>query len=164
MQQGTFASEKMLVLQRFQACDTVLLKQKMNIFDYFTPKNETYYLTDDMTIRQALEKFDFHKFSVVPLISEKGKYITTVSEGDILRHIKSNADFDIQAAERVPLMDIEKYRSYKACTHDVPMSEIFTLALDQNFVPIVDDRGLFIGIVKRKSIMMYLLENNAKEQ
>ena len=136
----------------------------MNIFDYFTPKNETYYLTDDMTIRQALEKFDFHKFTVVPLISEDGKYITTVSEGDILRFIKNNSDFDVQTAEHVPVIDIEKYRSYKACTHDVSMSEVFKLALDQNFVPIVDDRNLYIGIIKRKNIMMYLLENNKEEQ
>lgn len=135
----------------------------MNIFEYFTPKTETYYLTDDMTIRQALEKFDNHKFSVVPLITDGGEYVTTVSEGDILRYIKNDADFDIQIAEHTLLRDIEKYRPYTACTHDVSMEEVFKLALDQNFVPIVDDRNLYIGIVKRKSVLLYLLEKNTEK-
>lgn len=132
----------------------------MNIFEYFTPKSETYFLTNDMTIRQALEKFDYHKFSIVPILDEDGKYITTVSEGDILRFVKNKANFDIQIAEHVSIMDIEKYRPYKACTHNVSMDEVFKLALDQNFVPIVDDRNLYIGIVKRKSVMLYLLKEN----
>ena len=57
----------------------------MNIFEsnFFTPKSETFFLTEDTTIRQALEKFDFHKFSVVPLIRADGTYLTTVSEGDM---------------------------------------------------------------------------------
>lgn len=128
----------------------------MNIFNVFTPKSETYYLTADTTIRQALEKFDCHKFNVVPLISKDGLYVTTVSEGDILRYIKNHANFDIDLAENTMVMDIEKYRPYQACTHEVDIMEIFRLALDQNFVPIVDDRNSYIGIVKRKSIITEL--------
>lgn len=130
----------------------------MNIFEnhFFTPKSETYYLTEDTTIRQALEKFDYHKFSVVPLICKDGTYLTTVSEGDILRFIKNQADFDIHQAENVPVRQIEKYRPYQACRHNVSEKEIFRLALDQNFVPIVDDRNSFIGIIKRKSILNLL--------
>ncbi|MDO5441505.1 MAG: CBS domain-containing protein [Bacillota bacterium] len=127
----------------------------MNIFgnDVFTAKSETNYLTEDTTIRQALEKFDYHKFSVVPIIDSEGAYVTTVSEGDILRYIKNQAHFDITQAENTLILQIEKYRPYKACRHDVSEEEIYKLALEQNFVPIVDDRGLFIGIIKRKNIL-----------
>lgn len=133
----------------------------MNIFEnnFFTPKSETIYLTDDTTIRQALEKFDFHKFSIVPLIDKDGIYLTTVSEGDILRYIKNQANFDIRQAENVSIREIEKYRPYQACGHTVPEREIFKLALEQNFVPIVDDRNAFIGIIKRKSILSYLYKD-----
>lgn len=127
----------------------------MNIFEnnVFTFKSETNYLTDDTTIRQALEKFDYHKFSVVPIIDNTGAYITTVSEGDILRYIKNEAHFDIAKAENTYILEIDKYRPYVACRHDVSEEKIFKLALEQNFVPIVDDRGLFIGIIKRKDIL-----------
>ena len=129
----------------------------MNIFEhhFFTPKSETYFLKDDTTIRQALEKFDFHKFSVVPLIENDGTDLTTVSEGDILRYIKNQADFDIRLAENVLVTEIEKYHPYQACRHDVSIEEVFRLALNQNFVPIVDDRYSYIGIIKRKSILNY---------
>ena len=125
----------------------------MNLFRYFTPKAETAYLTADSTIRQALEKFDHHKFSVVPLIDRDGLYLSTVSEGDLLLYIKNKAGFDISAAENVLLTEVDKYRPYEACRSDVPMDEVIRLAMNQNFVPIVDDRGMYIGIVKRKAIL-----------
>ena len=61
----------------------------MNIFTYLTPKNNTYYIVDNISVRQAIEKFDFYKFSVVPVIDENGKYINSISEGDLLSFIKN---------------------------------------------------------------------------
>ena len=129
----------------------------MNLFQYFTPKSSTFYLESDATIRQALEKFDHHKFTVVPLLEPGGHYLSTVSEGDILRFIKNEAHFDITVAEKTRLAEIEKYRPYRACTIDVPFDELTRLALEQNFVPVVDDRGSYMGIVKRKEIIKMLL-------
>lgn len=132
----------------------------MNLFNYFTPKTETFFMECNSTIRQALEKFDFHKFSVVPLIDSEGRYITTVSEGDILRFIKNTAHFDMNKAEKVRICDIELYRPYKACKSNMPIENIFKLALEQNFVPIVDDRGSYIGIIKRKTILDAMYKKN----
>lgn len=128
----------------------------MNLFNYFTPKSETFYIKANSTIRQALEKFDTHKFSVVPLIDSNGMYVSTVSEGDILRYIKNDANFDISIAEHTLIADIEKYRPYRACHTGVSAERIIELALEQNFVPLVDDRGVYIGIIKRKTILEYL--------
>lgn len=131
----------------------------MNLFEYFTPKSETYYLDSDATIRQALEKFDYHKFSVLPLVDPDGKFVSTVSVGDILRYIKNKAGFDIGTAETELVINIDRYRPYSACTTDVPLDEVMRLALEQNFVPVVDDRGSYIGIIKRRAILNYLYEN-----
>lgn len=128
----------------------------MNLFDVFTPKAETYYLTADMSLRQALEKFDYHKFSVVPVISEDGKYLTTLSQGDVLRYIKEQQHFDLNELQTVKITEIERYRSYEACKHTIEMQDMLKLGLQQNFIPIVDDRGMYIGIVKRKAIIMLL--------
>ena len=38
------------------------------------------------------------------------------------------------------------------------MSELIEQVKEHNFVPIVDDRGCFIGIIRRKDILNYLLE------
>ena len=77
------------------------------ILSILTPKKITFYLNENSTIRQALEKFDVHKFSVVPLVDDEGHYAGTLSEGDILRFIKNDVHFNIDDAEGVSIKDIE---------------------------------------------------------
>lgn len=129
----------------------------VNLLIFLTPKSETLYLNQNSTVRQTLENFDIHKYSVVPLIDDNGFFVSTISEGDILRFIKNSCKFDISVAEKMKIKDIELYRPYKALPISTPMDEVVRLALEQNFIPIVDDRGVYIGIVKRKSIIDFLL-------
>ena len=131
----------------------------MNILSYLTPKRATFFLDNKATVRQALEKFDIHKFSIVPLIDENGKFVSTISEGDLLRFIKNNCNFDIKMAENTRISAIEKYRPYKALKISTPKEEIIRLSLEQNFVPIIDDRGAYIGIIKRKTIIDHLFNS-----
>ena len=127
-----------------------------SIIQLLTPKKVTHFILNTSTIRQALEKFDAHKFSVVPLLDKDGHYVGTLSEGDILRFIKNNAHFDISIAENVTVDSIEHYRPYKCLKVDATIEEVYALALDQNFVPLVDDRDFYIGIIKRKDVLMHL--------
>lgn len=135
----------------------------MNIITLLTPKKKTFYLDSNATIRQALEKYDYHKFTVVPLIDKEGHYIETLSEGDILRYIKNNCHFDLGIAETELLENIEKYRPYKALDISSSIQDVIKLALEQNFIPMVDDRGMYIGIIKRKGIIKYFYENFKKQ-
>ncbi len=137
-----------------------MTKIKFNIFSYLLPKNQTYYLSNKTSIRQALEKFDYHKFSVVPIIDEEGNYISTISEGDILRFIKNHHNFNLKEAEDTLLMNVDRYRAYKSLNINASVDEVYNLALEQNFIPIVDDRNKFIGILKRKSILEGLTNLN----
>ncbi len=132
----------------------------MNVFNFLTPKNKTQYLQYNSTIRQALEKFDYYKFTTIPLIDSEGKFVTTLSEGDILRYIKNDCNFNIAKAESITIDQIEKYRSYQALTINTSIDTIIRLTLQQNFIPIIDDRGIFIGIIKRKTIIDYLFEKH----
>ena len=129
----------------------------VNLLIFLTPKSETLYLNQNSTVRQTLENFDIHKYSVVPLIDDDGFFVSTISEGDILSFIKNSCKFDISVAEKMKIKDLELYRPYKALPISTPMDEVVRLALEQNFIPIVDDRGVYIGIVKRKSIIDFLL-------
>ena len=36
------------------------------------------------------------------------------------------------------------------------MDEMMMRAMDQNFIPVVDDRDYFIGIITRRDIMRYI--------
>ena len=127
-----------------------------SIIPLLTPKKATFYLLENSTIRQALEKFDAHKFTVVPLLDEEGHYKGTLSEGDILRFIKNQANFNLAFAENIYVKDIDHYRPYKCLTVNSSLMEVYALALDQNFVPLVDDQDHYIGIIKRKEVLLYL--------
>ena len=123
---------------------------------FLTPKKVTQFISDKSTVRQALEKFEAHKFNVVPIVDEFGKYVGTISQGDILKLFKEIDDFNLEASEGIKIMDIERYRSYSPLRIDAEMMEVFTLSLEQNFVPIVDDSDTYIGIIKRSDIIKYL--------
>ncbi len=129
---------------------------EMNILAFLTPKDKTFYLDNESTIRQALEKYDYHKFTVIPLIDETGHYVTTISEGDILRYIKNQAHFDVKVAEDTTLDKIEKYRAYQALDINCSIKDVIELSFSQNFIPMIDDRGMYIGIIKRKDIIQHL--------
>lgn len=131
-----------------------------NILTFLTPKINTHYISSNSTIRQTLEKFDVHKFTVVPLIDEEGYFISTISQGDILSYIKNTCDFNITIAESEYIKNIDRYRPYKALPISTPLKEIIELSLEQNFIPIVDDRGVYIGIIKRKTIIEYFFNIN----
>ena len=60
----------------------------MNLLFFLTPKAEVAYLYDDFTLRQAIEKMEYHRYSSIPILNRKGEYVGTITEGDLsLIHI-----------------------------------------------------------------------------
>lgn len=131
----------------------------MNVLFLLTPKKDVDFVYDDDTVRQVIEKMQVHRFSVIPVLGQDGTYKATVSDGDILRFIYE-CNFDKEVAESRYFKEINLYRPYKALSIDANIGEVLEEATNQNFIPIVDDRNVFIGIVKRKEIIKYYLELN----
>jgi len=130
----------------------------ISIMNFLTPKSVTTYMFNNYTVRQALEINDQHKFQVLPIIDRNGYYVSTVSEGDLLRHIKHMGDFNIYETANDRLDDVEKYRPYKAASVDTDYKVVLQLLLEQNFVPVVDSRNIYIGIIKRRTMIEYFLK------
>ena len=127
-----------------------------SIISLLTPKKITFYILNTSTIRQALEKFDAHKFTIVPILDKNGKYRGTISQGDMLRFIKQKGSFNLEEAESISIKEIERYRSYRSLKIDAEFVEVLALSQEQNFIPIVDDSDTYIGIIKRSDIIKYL--------
>ena len=98
----------------------------------------------------------FHKFTVVPVLNSDGEYVGTISEGDLLRFIVAQDGIDKEECESILIKDIDKYRSYTAVKVDASFDEIYEASLIQNFIPIVDDRNVFIGLIRRKEVVSYI--------
>lgn len=127
----------------------------MNILFFLTPKSEVAFIYDNESLRQALEKMEYHKYSALPMISRQGKYIGTITEGDMLWGIKNQYSLNLREAENVPVTSIPRRLDNRPVSADAAMEDLIDKALNQNFVPVVDDQKNFIGIITRKDIIKY---------
>ena len=132
----------------------------MNILFFLKPKATVTVLTTDCTLRQALEIMDKSGYTAGPLIDEDGKYVGTISEGDFLWFFKSLGIFNIKDAEKVSIKAINRRRDNLPIRIDEDMSNLINMSKTENFIPVVDDRDVFIGIVTRQDIIDYFLKNN----
>ena len=138
----------------------------MNIAYFLLPKNRVAYLYDDYTFRQGLEKMRHHGYTAIPVISRDGKYVGTVSEGDFLWRLLSDEQDSQRACsmkdmEHLQVHDILRENQYLPVRITVSMEELLSSAMNQNFIPVVDDTGSFIGIVTRKDIIRYFAEGKS---
>lgn len=130
----------------------------MNVLMLLKPKKTVKYIYDTNTLRQGLEKMRAHSYTAIPVISEDGKYVGTVSEGDFLYYMVDLHNNKIIDPEHHRVSDIIRKEFNPAVRIDVTMEELLNRALNQNFVPVVDDLGTFIGIVTRQDIMKHFIE------
>ena len=138
-------------------------RRQMNILFFLTPKSEVAYINDDDTLRQALETMEFHKYAAVPIVNRQGRYIGTLTEGDLLWGIKNKYDLSLRDAERIRITEIPRRSDNKPVLADSDMEDLIDKALNQNFVPVLDDQKNFIGIITRKDIIKYLCKEKEKE-
>ena len=126
-----------------------------NILFFLTPKAMCAYLYDDYTVRQALEKMESANYAALPILNRRGEYRGTLTEGDLLWAIKNLCYMDMRQAEARRIMEIEHRKDYVPVRVNTNMHDLVHRASSQNFVPVVDDKETFIGIVTRGNLMKY---------
>ena len=127
----------------------------MNILFFLKPKSELAYIYDYHTLRQALEIMEYHKYSSVPILNREGKYVGSITEGDVLWSLEKLNILSIKDAEDISIMKIERRLDYQCVTAESNMEDLIGKAMEQNFVPVVDDQEHFIGIITRRDIIGY---------
>ena len=131
----------------------------MNIAGLLLPKSMVAYLYDDFTLRQGLEKMKYHGYSSIPVISRTdNRYVGTVSEGDFLWYLVDGMKCmeqsrDIRETEDLPLREVLRIDKNPPVRIDTKPCDLIERAPRQNFIPVIDDRECFIGIVTRKAII-----------
>ena len=132
----------------------------MNVAFFLIPKSQVTYLTEGSSFRQGMEKLHHHGYTALPVVSQDGKYLGSISEGDFLWNIMSMGSIDPFDLEDARIDDIisDRIRSVRVTT---PIQALWDKLLDQNFVPVVDDRDMFMGIVTRRSVMAYLMNRKS---
>lgn len=133
----------------------------MNIIFLIKPKCDTAFLYTDDSVRQGLEKMFYHKYTAIPVIDHEGIYHGTITEGDFLWNIlgkapeKSSLTQDFHDLEHHAVSDLIRADFNPPVRVSATMDDLLQCVMDQNFVPVVDDRGVFVGIITRKDVIGY---------
>lgn len=148
----------------------ILYRQKqgmgrfMNILFYLVPKSELAYIYDDYTVRQAMEKLEYYRYSSVPIINRKGSYVGSLTEGDILWGLKERGIMDVKETEELLVRQLKRCRDNEPVNINCDMEDLILPSMNQNFIPVIDDNRTFIGIVTRRSIISYCVEKSKKKE
>ena len=126
-----------------------------NILFFLTPKAMCALLYDDFAIRQALEKMEVAGYAAIPILNRRGEYRGTLTEGDLLWAMKNMCYMDMRQAEARRIMEIPRRKDNVPVRITASMQDLIERASHQNFVPVVDDYGAFIGLITRKAIIKY---------
>lgn len=126
-----------------------------NILFFLLPKAMCAYVYDDYTVRQALEKLEASGYAALPILNRNGEYRGTLTEGDVLWALKNLCYMDMRQAEARRIMEINRRRDNVPVRVTTSMHDLIHRASTQNFVPVVDDKDAFIGIVTRSAIVKY---------
>ncbi len=126
-----------------------------NILFFLHPKAMCAFVYDDFTIRQALEKMEAAGYAALPILNKRGEYRGTLTEGDLLWALKNMCYMDMRQAEARRIMEITRRKDYIPVRVTTGMHDLVERASNQNFVPVVDDKDTFIGIITRSAIIKY---------
>ena len=125
----------------------------MNVLMLLKNKEEVAYLYDTDTVRQGLEKMNKHKYTAIPVLTKSGYYAGCVSDGDFLWHIMNSESNQIKEQEKYQIREIIRKDFNPAARIDISMDELLNRSMHQNFIPLIDDRNYFIGIITRQDII-----------
>lgn len=135
----------------------------MNILFFLTPKSQTAYAQASDSVRQVAEKLDFHKYTTIPILDDEGRYVDTVSDGDLFWFVKKYYSLNFQQSEEINILEVPHRRTYQSIRYDASMEELVNLAMSQNFVPVLDDHNVFMGIITRKAIIRYFAQQRVEK-
>ena len=124
----------------------------MNIAYFIKPKSAVSFVFSNNTVRQVVEKMKFHGHSAIPVLNSGGEYVGTVTEGDLLWATYGK---DSEEYAKVKIKNIIKPDRVETVSVFSQMDELLCKITEQNFVPVVDANGYFMGIVTRRDVMKY---------
>ncbi len=118
------------------------------------PKGMVSYIYSDLSAGDGLKEFIDGGYTAVPVIDRDGIYMGVVSERDFLYRILDAGSVEAVNENGLTVADLVNDTRFEAVTIDADINALLDRIVEQNFVPVVDSRGMFSGIVTRKDVLM----------
>jgi predicted transcriptional regulator len=134
----------------------VLAAERTNIAFFLTPKREVVWVSASGTVEQALERMKPNGYSAVPILDDDGGFVGTLSTSDLMWHLMRAGEAWRESARSTPLLCVRRALDDSSMHIDGDLGQLIARVVTQGFVSVVDDRGAFIGIVRRRPIIEHL--------
>ena len=130
----------------------------MNILRFLVPKSLVEYIPSDATVRQAYEKMRYHSYVAIPVLDDEGMYVGTLRKDDVYRYFTDRGAADFKSAEKDRIKESLDVSYSRPLYHNSKIEDMIEGVREHNFVPVVDDRGCFIGIILRRDVLDFLFD------
>jgi len=127
----------------------------MNVAFFLTPKDAVVWVPSTVTLAEALAVMQPHRHTAVPILDPEGKYLGTLTEGDALLYLQKADKPWQEAASAVRVSEIDRWMKNDPIHIHDEMEMLVARVVVQSFVPVVDDRNVFVGMVRRKNVIEY---------
>lgn len=128
----------------------------MNTAMLLKPKSMVSYIYGDLPAEEGLREFISHGYTAVPVLDREGMYLGVVSERDFLYLILDTGSIDSLKDENLTVADLASCSRFESVPIDADMQTLYEHIIGQNFIPVVDSRGMFSGIITRRDFLMRL--------
>lgn len=130
----------------------------MNALKLMLAKDKVKFLQGDCPLDEAMRLFTQNGYSAVPVVDGDDTYLGTVCDKDFLR-CYAEGDFEERMGGMTlrEILDRDWNPPINVYTN---VDDVLLLSMNQNFLPVIDDDGIFIGIITRKAIISFLSEQN----
>ncbi|MFP4974017.1 CBS domain-containing protein [Paenibacillus sp. CN-4] len=127
----------------------------MEISHFLLPKEQVSYVSLSLSMYDAMRQLEQYHYTAIPIVDDEGRYAGTLSEGDLLWKLKDTPGLTFEGMRSVTVADVPRRFVNESVMIDAEMEDMLSLAADQNFVPVTDTGGQFLGIIRRKDIIEY---------
>lgn len=136
----------------------------MNVLFFLTTKDSVTYVTETDNIGSVLDKMRESGFTAIPLLGKDGRYIGTITEGDLLWNLEDKDHLERRELRKKSIQTVKRRRDNQEVNVMAHIDDLIDKVVNQNFVPVVDDNGVFIGIVTRKDVLTHLVGEARKNK
>ncbi len=122
----------------------------VNLAFFLTPVADVVWLPSSARVGEAVDSLRHHGYSSVPVLDPQRRYVSAVTARDLLSHLALPEGDVSDRLDRVT-----RRAHTRAVGIETDIRGLLAVAADQNFVPVVDSRGVMMGIVTRRAILTF---------
>lgn len=117
---------------------------------FLTPADKLAVIIDTHNMDHAKLLLSHMTYSRVPVVTEENRFLGTIGLREIIQYQTENDLSDEELQQDIALI---VDRDVVTVKEDYDLAEVLRKLVDESFLPVLGEKGEFLGIITRKSIL-----------